>query len=157
MWLHQRALEYYYRIQRMQGVRLPNQVFTAEWRRPSGAVAVTPWHKYVQSLLCKYGVNVVTAEGRASACKSRVNKQVRTLPHYGQRGCRLCRAIAESLQSGCRVLQSVQSPLARTIVLVAACIVSFRFSLHTTLGRWRCEAGAAVPVFMQYNMCTMHS
>ncbi|KAF6264726.1 hypothetical protein COO60DRAFT_1482140 [Scenedesmus sp. NREL 46B-D3] len=75
MWLHQRALEYYYRIQRMQGVRLPNQVFTAEWRRPSGAVAVTPWHKYVQSLLCKYGVNVVTAEGRASACKSHVNKQ----------------------------------------------------------------------------------
>jgi hypothetical protein len=79
MWLHQRALEYYYRIQRMQGVRLPNQVFTAEWRRPSGAVAVTPWHKYVQSLLCKYGVNVVTAEGRASACKSHVNKQVKTL------------------------------------------------------------------------------
>ncbi|KAF6255902.1 hypothetical protein COO60DRAFT_1532239 [Scenedesmus sp. NREL 46B-D3] len=79
MWLHQRALEYYYRIQRMHGVRLPNQVFTAEWRRPSGAVAVTPWHKYVQSLLCKYGVNAVTAEGRASACKSHVNKQVRTL------------------------------------------------------------------------------
>ena len=46
---------------------------------------------------------------------------------------------------------------AKTRVLVAACIVSFRFSVHTTLGRWRCEAGAAVPVFMQYNMCTMHS
>jgi hypothetical protein len=42
-------------------------VFSAEWKRPSGAVAVTPWHKYVQSLLCKYGVDVEVAAGRACA------------------------------------------------------------------------------------------
>jgi hypothetical protein len=50
MWLHQRAMEYYFRVQRMQGSRLPRQL-PAEWKRPSGGVAVTPWHKYVQSLL----------------------------------------------------------------------------------------------------------
>jgi hypothetical protein len=49
MCLHQRAMEYYFRVQRMQNSRLPHQVFSAEWKRPSGAVAMTPWHKY---LLC---------------------------------------------------------------------------------------------------------
>jgi hypothetical protein len=44
-----------------QNSRLPHQVFSAEWKRPIGAVAVTPWHKYVQSLLCKYGVDVEAA------------------------------------------------------------------------------------------------
>jgi hypothetical protein len=79
MWLHQRALEYYFRVQRMQNSRLPHQVFSAEWKRPSGAVAVTPWHKYVQSLLCKYGVAVEAAAERASACKNHINSQVREL------------------------------------------------------------------------------
>jgi hypothetical protein len=58
---------------------LPHQVFSAEWKRPSGAVAVTPWHKYVQSLLCKYGVDVEAAAERASACKNHINSQVREL------------------------------------------------------------------------------
>lgn len=79
MWLHQRAMEYYFRVQRMQNSRLPRQVFSAEWKRPSGALAVTPWHKYVQSLLCKYGVDVDVAAGRANACKNHINRQVRKL------------------------------------------------------------------------------
>ena len=79
MWLHQRAMEYYFRIQRMDDVRLPKQVFSAEWRRSSGAMVVTPWHKYVQSLLCKYGVNVETAAGRASCCKSHISGQIKKL------------------------------------------------------------------------------
>jgi hypothetical protein len=79
MWLHQRAMEYYFRVQRMQGSRLPNQVFSAVWTRSSGAVAVTPWHKYVHSLLCKYGVDIEEAAGRASACKSHISRQVKKL------------------------------------------------------------------------------
>jgi hypothetical protein len=79
MWLHQRAMEYYFRVQRLQDSRLPCQVFSAEWKRPSGAVAVTPWHKYAQSLLCKYGVNVEAAADRASACKKHISCQVKKL------------------------------------------------------------------------------
>jgi hypothetical protein len=37
------------------------------------------WHKYVQSLLCKYGVDVEAAAERASACKNHTNSQVREL------------------------------------------------------------------------------
>jgi hypothetical protein len=42
-------MEYYFSVQQLQESRLFRQVFSAEWKRPSGAVAVTPWQKYVQS------------------------------------------------------------------------------------------------------------
>jgi hypothetical protein len=54
-------------------------VFSAEWKRPSGAVAVTPWHKYVQSLLCKYGVDIEVAADCACACKKHISTQVKKL------------------------------------------------------------------------------
>jgi hypothetical protein len=74
-------MECYFRVQRLQDSRLPRQVFSAEWKRPSGAVAVTPWHtyKYAQSLLCKYGVDVEAAADRASACKNHISCQVKKL------------------------------------------------------------------------------
>jgi hypothetical protein len=50
-------------------------VFSAEWKRPSGSVAVTPRHKYVHSLLCKYGVDVEVAGDRACACKKHISSQ----------------------------------------------------------------------------------
>jgi hypothetical protein len=40
---------------------------------------VTPWHKYVHSLLCKYGVDVERAAGRVGTCKSHINHQVKKL------------------------------------------------------------------------------
>ena len=72
-------MEYYFRVQRMSDTRLPKQVYSAEWKRPNGVVAVTPWCKYVQSLLCKYGVNVSTATSGAKECKSHINRQVQLL------------------------------------------------------------------------------
>ena len=76
LWLHQRAMEYYFRLQSMPSSRLPKQVFSAVWKRPSGAVTLTPWHKYVQSLLCKYGVQVDVATSGANRCKSHIRRQV---------------------------------------------------------------------------------
>jgi hypothetical protein len=101
MWLHQRAMEFYFRVQRMLNSRLPHQVFAAEWKRPSGAVAVTPWHKYVQSLLCKYRVDVEAAAERASACKNHTNSQVREL-HAERIACEsLQHSTFESLHHAC--------------------------------------------------------
>ena len=65
MWLHQRTMEYYFRVQRMPVSRLPKQVVSAEWRAQGGATLLTGWQKYVHSLLCKYGVNVAVASGSA--------------------------------------------------------------------------------------------
>jgi hypothetical protein len=83
MWLHQNAMESYFRVQRLQETRLPRMVFFAERKRPSGAVAVTPWHRYMQSLLCKYGVDVGPTPGvaadRACACKKYISTQVTKL------------------------------------------------------------------------------
>jgi hypothetical protein len=53
----------------------------------SGATAVTPWHKCVHSLLCKYGVDVERAAGRASTCKSHINQQVKKL-HANRIACK---------------------------------------------------------------------
>jgi hypothetical protein len=72
-------MEFYFRVQWLQETRFPRMVFSAEWKHPSGAVAVTPWHKYVQSLLCKYGVDVEVAGDRACACKKHISSQVRKL------------------------------------------------------------------------------
>jgi hypothetical protein len=76
MWLHQRAMEYYFRVLSMPETRLPKQVFVAEWKRPSGAVAMLPWQKYVHCLLCKYGVNVTVASSGAAVCKNHLKQQV---------------------------------------------------------------------------------
>jgi hypothetical protein len=34
MWMHQRMMEFHFRVQRMPMSRLPKQVFSAEWQRP---------------------------------------------------------------------------------------------------------------------------
>jgi len=75
MWLHQRAIEYYYRVQRMQADRLPRQVFEAEWRRDGDTTCVLPWQRYVGGLLCKYGIDEQTARSGKAACKTHVKKQ----------------------------------------------------------------------------------
>ena len=79
MWMHQRMMEFHFRVQRMPMSRLPKQVFSAEWQRPGGALLLTGWQKKVQSLLCKYGVNVDVAADRASACKAHIRKQIAAL------------------------------------------------------------------------------
>jgi hypothetical protein len=103
-------------------------VFSAEWKRPSGAVAVTPWHKYVQSLLCKYGVDVEVAGDRACACKKHISSQVgklhadrieslrhSTLPKLGAVTLRMCTL---HMQIPC-----VSSGLSQFCVLVRQCVV----------------------------------
>jgi hypothetical protein len=79
MWLHQRTMEYYFRVQRMPVSRLPKQVVSAEWRAQGGATLLTGWQKYVHSLLCKYGVNVAVASGSAKECKNHIRRQVASI------------------------------------------------------------------------------
>jgi hypothetical protein len=89
-------MECYFRVQRLpipEVSRLPRHVFPAKWKHPSGAVTVTPWHKYVQSLLCKYGVNVEVAADCACACINHTSSQVRKL-----HACMPTETACESLQ-----------------------------------------------------------
>ena len=57
MWLHQRAVEYYYRVKGMHADRLPRQVLEAEWKHSDGSARVLPWQRYVSGLLCKYDID----------------------------------------------------------------------------------------------------
>jgi hypothetical protein len=80
MWLQQRAMEYYFRVQRMPASRLPKQVLSAEWKRPgSSTVLLTGWQKYVNCLLTKYGVNMGVASGPARECKRHIRRQMAVL------------------------------------------------------------------------------
>jgi hypothetical protein len=97
MWLHQRAMEYYFRVQHMPASRLPKQVFCAEWKRPGGAVVLTGWQKYVHSLLCKYGVDVRVAS--AGECNRHIRLQV--LLMYADVECCLQEIHLEQLHHTC--------------------------------------------------------
>lgn len=77
MWLHERALGYYFRVQCMPDSRLPKQVLNAQWKTASGVVCVLPWQKYVCGLLCKYGVDVQSAVTYSvEKCKMHIKQQV---------------------------------------------------------------------------------
>jgi hypothetical protein len=80
MWMHARALEYYFRVQRMPDTRLPRQVLDALWvpSHASSAVNVLPWQKYVSGLLSTYGIDVDVASGTAQCCKTHVKEQIAT-------------------------------------------------------------------------------
>jgi hypothetical protein len=79
MWLHQRTMEYYFRVQRMPASRLPKQVVCAEWKTPAGVTLLTGWQKYAHSLLCKYGVSIAVASGTAKERKNHIRRQVASL------------------------------------------------------------------------------
>ena len=77
MWMHARAMEYFFRVKRMSGDRLPRKVLNAVWVMPDQAgVGVLPWQKYVSSLLQQYSVGTDAAFEDAEQCKSHVKKQV---------------------------------------------------------------------------------
>jgi hypothetical protein len=77
MWLHQRAMEYYFRVERMPASRLPKQVLCAKWKRPgSSTMLLTGWQKYVKSLRTKYGIDMGVASGPALQCKRHIRRQV---------------------------------------------------------------------------------
>jgi exonuclease III len=75
MWLHQRAIEYYFRVKGMHTCRLPKQLVDAAWQRTDGSAAALPWQRYVCGLLCKYGIDGPLASSGKSACKAHVKQQ----------------------------------------------------------------------------------
>ena len=77
MWLHERALGFYFRVRRLPDCRLPKQVLNAQWLAADGSVCVLPWQKYVNGLLFKYGINIdVAASSTAEQCKKLIKQQV---------------------------------------------------------------------------------
>ena len=77
MWLHERALEYYFRVCRMPDCRLPKQVLHAQWFGDNGTVCVLPWQKYVIGLMHKYGIDLeAVASLTAEQCKKLIKKRV---------------------------------------------------------------------------------
>jgi hypothetical protein len=78
MWMHARALEYYFRVQRMEEHRLTRQVLDAVWVTSSAPVSVLPWQKYVSGLLHTYGIDVDVALSTAERCKAHVREQIAT-------------------------------------------------------------------------------
>jgi hypothetical protein len=78
MWMHARAMEYFFRVQRMSDERLPKKVLDAVWVLPDHVgVSVLPWQKYVSCLLQQYSVGSDTAFDDAEKCKSHVKKQIK--------------------------------------------------------------------------------
>ena len=78
MWMHARAMEYFFRVQRMSDERLPKKVLDAVWVLPDHVgVSVLPWQKYVSGLLQQYSVGSDTAFDDAGKCKSHVKKQIK--------------------------------------------------------------------------------
>ena len=78
MWMHARAMEYFFRVQRMSDERLPKKVLDAVWVLPDHVgVSVLPWQKYVSGLLQQYSVGSDTAFDDAEKCKSHVKKQIK--------------------------------------------------------------------------------
>lgn len=75
MWLHERAIQYFFRVQRMASTRLPHQVLYAAWRRGEAAVEL-PWQKYVHGLLCGYGIDTDAALAGAAQCKAHVKSKI---------------------------------------------------------------------------------
>ena len=76
MWMHARAMEYYFRVQRMPGYRLPRQVLDASWVASGVSQGMLPWQKYVSGLLQTYGIDTDVALSTAEQCKTHVKKQI---------------------------------------------------------------------------------
>jgi hypothetical protein len=77
MWMHARAMEYFFRVRRMSGYRLPKKVLDAVWVLPDHVgVSVLPWQKYVSGLLQQYSVGSDDAFDDVEKCKSHVKKQI---------------------------------------------------------------------------------
>ena len=76
MWMHARALEYYFRVQRMPEYRLPRQVLDALWVASGVSAGMLPWQKYICSLLQTYGIDVSVASSTAERCKVHVKEQI---------------------------------------------------------------------------------
>jgi hypothetical protein len=48
MWMHARAMEYFFCVRRMSGYHLPKKVLDAVWVLPDHVgVSVLPWQNYV--------------------------------------------------------------------------------------------------------------
>lgn len=70
MWLHERAIEYFCRVQRMPAHRLPRQVLVC---MPANA----PWVKKVRQLVARYGVDESVFVRGLVACKSHVKSRIK--------------------------------------------------------------------------------
>jgi hypothetical protein len=82
LWLHERALMYYFKVQRMPASRLPKQVMTAIWRSPGEQqrVVTLPWQHHISRLLCRYGVDLAIAMVGKVECKRHIKQQI--AEHY---------------------------------------------------------------------------
>jgi hypothetical protein len=77
MWMHAHAMEYFFRVRRMSGYRLPQKVLDAVWvLLDHVGVSVLPWQKYVSGLLQQYSVGSDDAFDDVEMCKSHVKKQI---------------------------------------------------------------------------------
>lgn len=82
MWLHERALRYYFKVHAMPSSRLPKQVMSAIWkpdRATNGgqrSVVVPAWQQHISRLLCRYGVDVSIAMAGKNECKRHIKQQL---------------------------------------------------------------------------------
>ena len=80
MWLHERIMLFYAKLRLLPADRLPKKVFDATWTCQGRAVCL-PWQRYVNGLLCKYGVTFGATISDYSACVSLVKKRVKSVWH----------------------------------------------------------------------------
>jgi len=76
MWMHARAMEYFFRIKRMPDERWPKQVLNATWVLSDLDACVLPWQKYVSGLFDLYSVDDQSLFADSKRCKTFIKKQV---------------------------------------------------------------------------------
>jgi hypothetical protein len=80
MWLHERVMMFYAKLRLMPAERLPKKVFDACWTHQGRSVCL-PWQRYVNGLLCKYGVTLGANVSDYDACMSVIKSRVKSLWH----------------------------------------------------------------------------
>jgi len=76
LWLHERALEYFYRVLSMSDGRMPKCILTAQWIDAAGNECLLKWQEYVSHLMNLYAIDHAVACSASVQCKSHVKKQI---------------------------------------------------------------------------------
>jgi hypothetical protein len=132
MWMHGRAMEYFFCVRRMSGNRRSKKVSDAVWVMPDHVgVSVLPWQEYVSGLLQQHSVGSDDASDDVKKCKSHVEQQitlkysdlvVRDVPIYVEPFAKIC-AICQSLITTTHNMDILCTSLGLTCVVAIVFLV----------------------------------